>query len=584
MKVRDMKLQIFTLFVLMALVSGCGKRDGIYKLDIYATNDVHGKYFDSLYSDNKANPASLANVSAYMKRVRAEKGRDNLLFGDIGDLLQGDNAAYYANFVDTTASAGKHLAVRVAESIGYDFMVVGNHDIETGHPVYDRVKRELSIPYLAANAIDKKSGKAYFQEYAIFRRGGLKVAVIGLTNANIKSWLDERLWSGLEFAELSDLSATLVKRVKERENPDITILAVHAGVGNENADVYEIENPAKYLASHTEGVDLVLASHDHQVYIGKVYNGADSVLLVDGGSRAGYLSHINVSVEYRDGKIVSKNLTGESIPMAQVEKDEAYIARFKEDFNNVKAFSNRTVGVLPKEIYTRDAYFGPSDYMSLIHSIQLLASGAELSFAAPLTQNGYIKAGEFDYQDLFTIYPFENQLFVVKLTGEQIKNYLEKSYDNWIGTMKSRGDHIMKIRYNDSYGRYSFANFPFNFDSAGNLDYEVDVTEPFGSRIRIKGLSSGEEFSSAKSYTVALSSYRASGGGDLLVSGAGIPAEELSSIVVEKMDDIRSLIYTLYKNGKGDEIKELENWKFVPESLAADALKRDKALLFGADR
>lgn len=572
--------KVIAAIAVLSLLICCQRRDGIYTLDIYATNDLHGKYFDSLYSDNKANRTSLANVSAYMKQERASKGENNVILADIGDMLQGDNAAYYANFIDTNRNEGKHLFVRIAEDLKYDFLVMGNHDIETGHPVYDRVKDELEIPLLAANAVDKRSGKAYFQEYVILNRGGLRLAIIGMTNANIRSWLDEELWSGMDFMELPALADSLVGVVRKRENPDIVALAIHAGIGEQ--DVYDLENPAKYLAANVKGIDFILAAHDHRSYCGKVFNGEDSVLVIESGSRAAGLSNISIKAEFRNGRLLSKEISGKVIPMADIPKDEEYLADYRAYFNKVKEFSNRKVGTLPKEIYTCDAYFGPSDYMSLIHSIQLICSGADISLAAPLTQNGYIKAGDFNYQDLFTIYPFENQLFVVELSGMQIKNYLERSYDNWIATMHSSGDHIMNIRYDEKMSRYTFRNFPYNFDSAANIEYEVDVTKPYGERINIKSFTDGKEFAYDTLYRVAMSSYRASGGGDLLVTGAAIPAEELKGIVKAKLADIRSLIYDLYRYNENPEIKSMNNWKFIPESYAAPALKRDKALLFGS--
>ena len=132
------------LFALFAIICSCSSpREGKYRIQIYATNDLHGKFFDSLYSDNRANRVSMANISAYMKECRTSAGEENVVFLDLGDALQGDNASYYSNFIDTNRSDGRHLFARIAEYVGYDALVVGNHDVETGHPVYDRLLDEL---------------------------------------------------------------------------------------------------------------------------------------------------------------------------------------------------------------------------------------------------------------------------------------------------------------------------------------------------------------------------------------------------------------------------------------------------------
>lgn len=570
--------RLLVFFALFAIICSCSSpREGKYRVSIYATNDLHGKFFDSLYSGNKANRVSMANISAYMKERRASDGEENIVFLDLGDALQGDNASYYSNFIDTNRNDGHHLFARIAEYMGYDALVVGNHDIETGHPVYDRLLDELHVPYLAANSLKNDGSGSYFDEYAIIRRGGLKIAVIGMTNPNIKSWLDESLWSGMHFVEIEHLADSLVRSVKAAENPDVTILAIHAGLGDGSND---LENPARYLASKLQGVDVIFAAHDHQMCCEKIFNGTDSTLLLEGACRAQYLSHADIELEFSADSIVGKRICGELVPMEGVEKCGDYLACFKDYFNKVKSFTNRKVGTLEKDMQTCDAYFGPSDYMSLIHSIQLNASGADISFAAPLTTNGLIKAGDFDFQGLFTIYPFENQLFVIELDGGQIKDYLEYSYNCWIATMKHKDDHIINLVHDTPEGGYSFRNMPYNFDSAANIEYEVDVRQPFGKRIAIKGMTDGRPFHADSLYTVALSSYRASGGGDLLVQGVGIAADSLSSIVVRKLDDLRTLIYNMYTSGEDKNIKDWDNWKFVPESWAADALKRDKALLF----
>lgn len=566
----------------MLLLSGCNKKDGSYTIELYANNDLHGRFFDSLYLGDQVNNYSLANISQYMKNKRAEKGPENILLVDVGDVLQGDNAAYYYNYIDTLKGVddqSRHLFSRIAEYLQYDALVVGNHDIEAGHPVYDRIKKELPIPYLAANAIAVQSGKSYFQPYAIFNKNGIKIAVIGMTNPNIKHWLSEELWYGIDFLPIAEIADSLIQKIKKTEKPDVTILAIHAGLGTGRVD--EIEDPARYLASTLQDVDIILAAHDHKTACEKIWNGKDSVLLMEGGARAKYLMNASIHLIFKDGQCVDKKITGDLIPMESVPVDKEYMAEFRNDFLLVKSFTNKEVGELPEDIYTRDAFFGPSDYMNLIHSIQLTGSGADISLAAPLTYNGHIKAGKLNYQDLFTIYPYENQLYTISLTGAQVKKYLEYSYDNWIKTMKKEDDHILNIYYNENTGRYSFKNMTFNFDSAAGIDYEVDVRQPFGKRIIIKSLSNGTPFNEETKYKVALSSYRANGGGNLLTEGVGLPVDSLSGIVLAKLPDIRNIIYDFYKNGNTGSVEVRPCWKFVPESMTIKALKRDKELLFG---
>ena len=521
--------------------------DGQYTVTVCSTTDVHGAYFDSAYVDNLAAKTSLANVSSYLKELRASGVQPVLI--DVGDNLQGDNAAYYFNYVATDMP---HIYPRIAGYLGYDAIVVGNHDIETGHDVYDRVARELTMPYLAANAaFDRdENGKAdmdedpknkavtdsYFLPYCVVDRGGVKVAIIGMTNANIKSWLSTAVWHGIDFQLIHDVAQELVDQVVEKENPQLVVLAVHSGTGTEQA---ERENEALYLASTVRGVDLVLNGHDHRPVAKEVDGPEGEVVLLDAGTKAAVVGQADFTLTVKNGKVVDKVVDYKLVPMDKVPVDPDYVAAFKNDFNAVKAFANRPIGHLSDNIFLADALDGPSTYINLIQTVQLGASGADVAFAAPLSNSGVVPEGVIEFQDLVSIYRFENLLYVVELTGRQIKDYLEYSYDNWVN------------RSGPSY----------NWDSADGIRYEVSKSAPKGERVRILSMNDGKPFDLDKTYKVAMTSYRASGGGDLLREGAGVDPAEVK--VVEKYKDIRSLIGD-YIAAKGEIVPEMAtNWKFV---------------------
>lgn len=521
--------------------------DGEYMVTVCSTTDVHGAYFDSSYVDNLAAKTSLANVSSYLKELRAGGVQPVLI--DVGDNLQGDNAAYYFNYVATDVP---HIYPRIATYLDYDAIVVGNHDIETGHEVYDRVKQEMTMPYLAANAaFDRdENGKAdmdedpknkvvsdsYFLPYCTVERGGVKIAVIGMTNGNIKSWLSSTHWHGIDFQVISDIAQRLVDQVIAKEHPQLVVLAVHSGTGAEQADR---ENEALYLASVLKGVDLVLNGHDHRPVAKEVDNPEGSVVLLDAGTKAVVVGQADFTLTVKNGKVVSKAVDYKLVPMDKYPADPEYVAAFKEDFNAVKAFANRPIGSLSEDIFLADALDGPSSYINLVQTVQLAATGADISFAAPLTNSGVVPKGVVEFQDLVSIYKFENQLYVVELTGQQVKDYLEYSYDNWVNK----------------------AGPSYNWDSADGIVYEVSKSAPKGERVRIQSMCDGTPFDLGKTYKVAMTSYRASGGGDLLRDGAKVDPATL--VVVDKLKDIRSLI--------GDYIASREeivpavatNWKFV---------------------
>lgn len=581
-----MMKRLITAMVCTAALCSCSMRpaDGEHTLHILTTNDIHGSYFDEPYVGDKVRN-SLFAVKYYADSLRDAAGADNVLLIDAGDFLQGDNAAYYFNYVDT---AGRHIYPRMAAYMGYDAICVGNHDIETGHSIYDRVDRDLAeagIPFLAANAIRTDNGKPYFTPYATFRKAGMKTVVLGYTNANIKAWLDESIWSGMTFESLLPKVQNDVDAIIAREKPQVVIAAVHSGTGEGDGSI--LESQAKDLFLSLKGVDFVVCSHDHR----PLTLDGDGISLINSGSHCRYLGHGCITVDTENGRTVSKKISSGLIKVDASKADAGMREAFRDDFQAVRDFTLRKVGNLRMDLATRDSYLGMCDYMNLIHTVCLKSSGADLSFAAPLTYDGSIKAGELIFNDMFTIYPFENTLYVMELSGKEIKDYLEYSYDAWIQTLGKNQPHALNIENRDDprtgQQKWSFTNRSYNFDSAAGLCYTVDLTKACGERISISSMASGREFSADARYKVAMTSYRAAGGGDLLAKGAGIPEDRLSERIVSKMPEIRDLIYDFIReNGDIDpalisDSSVLGAWSFVPEGTASAALSSDFNLLFG---
>lgn len=552
-----------------------------HSLYVVTTGDVHGSWFASPYVDGARSKTSLMSVKHYVDSLRLAVGAENVLLLDAGDCLQGDNAAYYYNYVDT---ADTHLFSRICKYMGYDAVVVGNHDIETGHAVYDRVRSELEgygIPWLAGNAVSTSDRTSYFPVYTVLDKGGLRVAVLGFTNPNIKAWLTESLWSGIEFRSLIPCVQRWVDVVREKEKPDVLIVAVHSGTGSGDGQV--LESQGLDLLYSLEGVDLLVTAHDHRQCVVE----KDGAWMVNAGSRAGYVGFARIDVRKTLGKIRSKDVDASVVRLDKDVVDERMADEFRDDFDAVVAFTNRKVGTLGMDLLSREAFTGMSDFVNLIHTVQLGVDEADISFAAPLSTNGTVGKGDVIYNDMFTIYPYENQLFVVRMRGSEIRNYLEYSYDQWIQTP---GDHVLNIRQGEDprYGtsRWSFLYPTYNFDSAAGIVYTVDVTKPKGQRVRIISLADGRPFQKNGWYNVAMTSYRASGGGNLLAEGAGIDDAEAEGRIVARYPEIRDMVYEFFRShdvvtpsDAGDK-KLLGEWKFIPEQTVAPLMEADMKLVF----
>lgn len=565
----------FALAALLSFTNGNRDKihDGKHLIYIYATNDIHGFFFDSTYN-GLVQTTSLSKVSSFVKSERELKGEEAVVLLDVGDHLQGDNSVFYYNYIDTNSI---NLVPDVFNYLRYDAVVVGNHDIETGHKVYDKVRRELKMPYLAANAVYKGSEEPYFTPYTIIEKAGIRIAVIGLTNANIKKWLSPSLYEGIEFTEAIPVLERYVRMIREKEDPDIMIVAMHAGLGDEKQ--YQLEDPSKFVAANVKGIDMVFAAHDHRSFAGYVWNGKDSIPVVEGGSRARYLSCGTIELVYKNSKVVTKKISPSLTSLINKPSDPEYNHYFSPRFNAVKSFTNKIIGYVDKDFSSMDAYFGSSEYVDMIHALQLECTSADISFAAPLSYDFSFKAGYMNFQSLMNLYPFENLLYTINLTGREVKDYLEYSYKKWVNKVSSPDTPMLVIEYNDN-SKARLKNMHFNFDSAAGILYEVDITKGDGERVKILSMADGKPFDLNKMYRVAMSSYRASGGGDLLTAGAGIPFEELDSRVVLRLKDIRGLIYEKIKRDGKLSPRKLNTWKFVPEQLVLEKVSIEKDELF----
>ena len=176
MKKHSIIYLFFSLTCFLLLIAYQPLRAQTVKLKLIETSDVHGSLFPWNFITDKPAPTSLAQVYTYVEEQRADKSQSVILL-DNGDILQGQPLVYYYNFEDTKT---EHICASVMNYMKYDAATIGNHDIEPGHPVYDKLAKEFKFPWLAANAVDTKTGEPYFKPYTILNRNGVKIAVLGL--------------------------------------------------------------------------------------------------------------------------------------------------------------------------------------------------------------------------------------------------------------------------------------------------------------------------------------------------------------------------------------------------------------------
>lgn len=556
------------------------------KLRIIETSDIHGSFFPYDFINRHPKEGSLARVITYVDSLRAVYGQ-RLILLDNGDILQGQPTCYYCNYVKPQMP---NVAASVVNYMKYDAETIGNHDVETGHAVYDKWINEVKCPVLGANMIANQTGKPYLSPYTLLERDGVKIAVMGLITPAIPNWLNEKLWSGLHFDEMVKSARYWMNYLQIHEHPDVIIGLFHSGrSGGITTPQYE-ENASLRVAREVPGFDLVLYGHDHTLHQETIKNTeGKEVVCLDPANNGLFVSDAEITVavsgEETDckGRNVKTSVKGQLVNVCGEAVDTVFLHRFQPEIDSVKTFVDRRIGTFKRSIYTRDCYFGSAPFSDFIQDLQLKITGADISFNAPLSFDTCIPEGDVHVSDLFNLYRYENQIYTVKMTGEEIKKYLEMSYDLWVNTMKRPEDHIMLISETDEDGikRYGFKNLAFNFDSAVGIDYTVDVTQPDGKKVSILRMSNGKPFYLRQWYRVAMNSYRGNGGGELLTKGAGIPHEELwNRIVFESDKDQRYYLMKEIETAGTLDPQAHGNWRFIPESWTKPAIERDKKLLF----
>jgi 2',3'-cyclic-nucleotide 2'-phosphodiesterase/3'-nucleotidase len=603
--------------LVLALVPAIGfaaPADKPVNLVFVETSDIHGSIYPYNFITAKAAPTSLAQVATIVKDLRADKQRDVVLLDD-GDSLQGQPTVYYYNFEKT---ADPHLWSQILNYMGYDAVGVANHDIEAGHPVYDKLFSEISAPIICANAV-KDDGSPYFSPYTVVTKQGVKIAILGMITPKIPDWLPPTFWTGMTFEDMVVTAKKWVPIIMETEKPDVLIGLFHAGVdytyGGTTKTTPNNENAAQLVAEQVPGFDMIFAGHDHQGWDGLGYDPVTKkrVVVQDPNGKRVYIYgslagaskvpvvYLTMTKNAAGGWV--KTVVGDLVDVAPAKADPAFLAKFQPQYDEVKAWVDRPIGKMAGKISSTESMFGDSAFVDLIHRIQLELSAdpanglkpATVSFVAPLSMNAEIPSsadGTLYVRDMFNLYVYENWLYTMDLTGQQIKDFLEFSYKFWFETMPNEGNHLIAFQKDNAgklvqdarTGFYQTATRYYNYDSAAGFDYTVDVSKPAGQRIGITTMANGTPFDLGATYTVAINSYRGQGGGSHLTTGVGLDKALVQSLKLVNGATTKDLRFYLLKwferQTEAVTVGAIGNWKVIPEDLAAQGKAVDMPLLY----
>lgn len=572
-----MKRLLLVLSALMLATFAFSQRQ--ITISFVETSDVHGNYLPYDFINGRPGEGGLARVCTYVEKLRNKQGKDRVVLLDNGDILQGQPTAYYYDYIDTTSP---HLCADVLNFMHYDAGTVGNHDVETGHAVYDRWVSQCRYPVLGANVIDVRSGKPYWKPYTILKRQGVRIAVLGMITPCIPMWLPQNLWENLRFDDQEAIARQYMPEMQRQA--DVIVGLFHSGVGKDTITTPRAEHAAVAVARRVPGFDVVFCGHDHREAHRWVQNVAGKeVLVLNPAANAHAVAQADVTLTLKGKKVIDKKVQGRVVSVLNEQPHAGFMQHFAKQYEAVRQFTSKRIGRSTAAMTTTPAFFGPSAFIDFIHQMQLDISGADISFAAPLAMDAAIPEGDIHVRDMFNLYRYENMLYVMKLTGREVKDYLEYSYAHWTAQMHAPTDHMLLFRANahelaDAWQRLQYPSY--NFDSAAGICYTVDLTKPVGQKITITQMADGTPFSLRKTYRCAVNSYRGNGGGYLLTKGAGIAADELPKRIVWSTDkDLRYYLMTRIEQMGTISPAPLNQWRFIPEDWATQAQKTDEKLL-----
>lgn len=518
---------LFLVCVASLLLASC-RESHTPHIKIVCTSDVHGHLFPTDFLTGDSARGSLARVSSYLKEQRRQG--TGVVYIDNGDMLQGTPATYCYN---THAVGHPHVAAEALNYLACDAVVLGNNDIEPGGPTYQRYINTLNAQTIGGNIVYKDTEDPFLPPYTIVEREGVKIAVLGLTTPAIPHWIPKCQWPELEFVDMETSARRWVQYLREHENPDLIIGLFHSGYeGGIVTDSYA-ENATRVVAERVPGFDAIFYGHDHQARTTEVVNvKGDTVLLLNPGKNAYNVATLDIVRAKEGGFTLSTAL----VDMDAYAPDEEYMATFAPHIERIDKYLNRVIGT------SAHPYDTLCDF---IHKMQLDISGAKVSFAATHMQGGLIPEGDVTVRDIYRYCPYENTLYVLWLTGHEIKNYLELSYDRWL-------TYLADQEANE------------HFDSAAGIIYEVNAARPMGERVTIKHMADGTPFNPDQRYMVAMNSFRAHGGGGLMPLGAGITHEQLQErIVYSTTADLRFYMINYIEMRKTVTPERLNHWTFV---------------------
>jgi 2',3'-cyclic-nucleotide 2'-phosphodiesterase/3'-nucleotidase len=531
-------------------------------LTLLQTSDLHGTICNWDYARDRPTPHGLATVATIVRRER-EVDPDLLLL-DAGDTIQGSPLVY----AHTTAAGADepHPMALVMRAMRYDAMAVGNHDFNFGLAVLDRFVGQARFPVLAAN-VRRADGTPRFVPHVIRNVKQVRVAILGLTTLGIPTWEKPENRQGLRFDSAIETARALAPILKPKQ-ADILVALVHAGphlrppdpaspdawASDRSSWVSDGSSPewnfALRLAEEAPGIDVICSGHTHLAIPDLRVNG---VLIVQPGCSGRTVSKVTIETG-PDGAATAKK--GVVLSGADIEPDAEVLSLARPYHDRALALVRTRIGEavadFPGGAIARRADGPLADFVNAVQMEMARDGGcpADVSATAIFGDSARFAAGPITVADAYSLYPYENELYVLELRGRELREAMEWSARYW--TLDAGAPGAGPAPAPGAKG--------YHWDVYSGIDYEIDAARPHGQRV-VALKFRGEPVQSDQVLRVALNSFRAGGGG-------GYAMFRNAKILWKSEDQIReALIEHIRRKGAiAPADYHVRNWRLLPDT------------------
>ncbi|MFP7492696.1 bifunctional UDP-sugar hydrolase/5'-nucleotidase [Terribacillus saccharophilus] len=503
--------------------------DNTTNITLLVTSDVHGNIFPTTYRDHEPAPHGLARTASLIKEIRGEK--ENVLLLDNGDMIQGTPLTYHhAKY----RSDEDNPMIRCMNELRYDAAVIGNHEFNYGLAYLQSAIQLADFPYLCGNILDgTKKEPVFGKPYEIKQVDDVKVAIVGVTTHFIPNWEDPNHIEGLVFEHVLESTRRWVKEVREKEQPDVMIVAYHGGFERdletgEPTESLTGENVGYEICHSIEGIDILVTGHQHRSLAEKV----NGVTIVQPGSTGAFLGEVSIAVEHiHNGK---KTVTSNS-KLHQVTND---ILPDQTILNLVSSYERETqiwldqpIGQIEGDMMIHDAFetrIQDNPFIEFINKVQMDAADVAISSTALFHNASPGFPQDITMRDIVSNYIYPNTLKVIEISGADMKQALELSASYF--ALDEDGELKVSRSFLEPKPQH------YNYDMWEGIEYVLDISREIGDRVgklAIKGIPVAADHM----YQVVMNNYRAAGGGDYVMFKGKEVLREITTDMTELIAD-----------------------------------------------